>query len=112
MGSLDDRYYYRSIAGFDREGRSLRSFLMESPTDAAESVAAGAPLTSISVKHTHTEIGVRAWAEQHETIASDTTMPIAHLTCDGRGILEVGDSDIDVDIVVAEAMHFRKRDHY
>jgi hypothetical protein len=77
--------------------------------DAADAVAAHLRLAAVGVEHAHLRVGDLGAADEDEAVAADAEVAVAHGARQGRrvggfGLVEA----IDVDVVVAEAVHLHE----
>ena len=75
--------------------------------DAADAVAAHLGLAAVGVEDPHPRVGFLRWTDQDQPVSPDAEMPIADRSAERRRIARRRSAEaIDVDIVVAAALHF------
>ena len=77
--------------------------------DATNPVTAHLPAAAIRVIHLHAGMGRLRRADQNKPISTYTRPALTHLTGDPDGVGKLGVKRIDIDIVVADAVHLGKR---
>src|SRR5262249_25892560 len=77
--------------------------------DATDTVAAHLAATPVGVVHLHASVGSVGRADEDESIATNASAAVADLLRHRGWIRHLGDESIDVDVVVADAMHFGEK---
>ena len=72
---------------------------------AARGIAAHFGLGAVGIEHAHPEIGHPRGQDEHQTVRTHAEMPVAHARGKLTGIVDLFFKTIDVDIVVADALH-------
>ncbi len=73
--------------------------------DAPHPVAAHLPLAAIGVEHAHADVGLVGRQNQDQPVRPDPRMPIRNRNRQARGISYVLGKAVDVNVVVADAVH-------
>jgi hypothetical protein len=96
-----------SAAGFDGHGVVLGEAVVVGVLgDAADAVAAHLALAAIGVEHAHADIGVVGGEDEDEAIGADAGVAVGDEAGDLAGVGESFLEVVDIDIVVADAVHF------
>jgi len=78
--------------------------------DAADAVAAHLPAAAVGVVHLHATIGVGGRADQDQAVRPDAVVAPGHGARDVRRVGQIVLATIDVDVVVADAVHLGHAD--
>lgn len=77
--------------------------------DAPDSVAAHFGFRAVVVEHAHLDVGgcgIVGWEDKDEAVAADACVAVGDLDGEAHGIADGFFESVDVDVVVAEAVHF------
>src|SRR5262245_10831577 len=81
--------------------------------DTAQPVAAHLRFGAVGVEHAHASIALLRRADEDEPVAADAEVPIGHCATQGGGVLRRRLAEaVEVDVVVAAALHLRKAHRY
>jgi len=72
---------------------------------APDGVAAHLGLGSVGVEHAHPQIGYGARQDQHEPVAADAHVTVAHAAGQAGRVGDRFLESVDVDVIVAGAVH-------
>ena len=75
---------------------------------AADAVAAHLPLRAVGVEHPHAEIGPVRGADADDPVAPHAEVAVAHPPGQGGQVLRQALQSVEVDVVVAQTLHFGK----
>ena len=102
-----------AAAGFDFHGVLGGEFAIEGEFgNAADAVAAHFGFRAIGVEHAHADGGaggfggVGGWGDEDESVAADTEVAVSDFHREFFGVVDFLGEGIDVDVVVADAVHF------
>src|SRR5262249_54060251 len=97
--------------GVDTKRISSRSTaLVGILADAADAVAAHLPAASVGVVHLHAAIGDIGRANEDQPVTANARAPVADARRQRRRLAHVFIEAIDVDVVVADAVHLDERE--
>src|SRR5690242_4767675 len=71
----------------------------------SHAIAAHLSFGAVGVEHAHAYVGLRGRKDQDQTIRADAVMTIGDFLCNGAGVGDGFGETIDVNIVVADAVH-------
>jgi hypothetical protein len=74
----------------------------------ANAVAAHFRFRTVGIEHPHPHISLVGWQNQNQPIPADPEMPIGDSDCGARWIGHRLIKAVDVDVVVADSVHFRE----
>jgi hypothetical protein len=98
-----------AAAGFDAHGVVPGQAMIERIfCDTADAVAAHLPFRSIGVEHAHPHIRLVRGEDENQAVAADAKMAIGNRDGGSHRILDRLIKAVDVNIVVADSMHFRE----
>ena len=72
---------------------------------ATDAVAAHLPFQAVGVEHSHANVGLLRWHDENQPVAADAGVTIGNERRDARRIGHGFVKAIDVDVVVADAVH-------
>ena len=75
---------------------------------AAQCVAAHFGLAAVGIEHAHTEVGLLGGTNQNHSVRTDAEMAAGKKARPGGGILHLLRKQLNVDVIVAERLHFRE----
>src|SRR5437879_4537066 len=83
------------------------SMCMRVLRDTADAVAAHLRLAAVGVEHAHPHVAPLRGADENQTVRADAEVPVANRAAQRSRIARRRMTDaIDVDVVVADAVHF------
>src|SRR5205823_946986 len=95
-----------SAAGFDAHGIFLReAVVIRIFGHAANAVAAHFAFQAVGVEHAHADVGLLRRHDEDQAVAADAGVAIGNQRSNARGIRHFLVKAIDVDVVVADAVH-------
>jgi hypothetical protein len=75
---------------------------------AANTIATHPGLGAVGIEHPHPHIRFFRWANQYQPVSPDPFMPVAYHYCQFRRIAYLLVEAVDIYIIIAKTMHFRK----
>ena len=95
------------MAGFNLHGIGLgQSAIVGVLGDTADTVAAHFTFGAVGVEHAHPHVGFGAGKDENEPVATDAKMPVGDFLSGDGGVGHGFGEAVDVDVVVAEPVHF------
>ena len=96
-------------ARFQRDAGLVRQpAVIDVLADAAAGVAAHVALGAIGVEHAHAEVRRIGGTDEHQPVRAHAEVPVADARGERAGVVHMLLKRIDIDVVVADALHFGK----
>ena len=110
--NFEKEHFQPGVGVYSERIVGRKAVVVEILPHAANPVAAHLPAAAIRVIHLHAGMGRLRGANQNEPIPANTRPTLTHLPGDSGGVGKLGVERIDVDIVVADAVHLGKREFH